>query len=437
MVNGYTAGAERVIRLAAESAARYGQGYVGTEHILIGMLRDGGSVAGRILATNGVAVEAVEQMVKDLIAPDTPVITRSKDGFSPRAQKVLGDAAEEAIHFREERIGTEHILLAILSDQDSCAARIINTLNVNLQKVYVEIFVNMGLSQDEIREELEFRGLVGMRGRTGGSALEAYSRDMTEMAKNGKLDPVIGREQETERVIRILSRRTKNNPCLIGESGVGKTAIAEGLAIRMTEGEVPEELREKRLLTLDLSAMVAGSKYRGEFEERIKNVINEVRDAGDVILFIDELHTIIGAGGAEGSMDASNILKPALARGEIQVIGATTVDEYRKRVEKDTALERRFQQVMIEEPTEEQTLAILKGLRSRYEDHHRISISDEALEAAVKLSARYINDRFLPDKAIDLMDEAASHLRLSGQQLSAKQIKAETLQGELGNWNSR
>lgn len=433
MVNGYTAGAGRVIRLAAEIAAQYGQGYVGTEHILIGMLRDGGSVAGRILAAHGVTVEAVEQMVKDLIAPDTPVVTKGKDGFSPRAQKVLGYAAEEAIHFNEEKIGTEHLLLAILADQDSCAARIINTLNVNLQKVCVEILANMGLSQDEIREELEFRGLIGMRGRVGASALEAYSRDMTEMAKNGKLDPVIGREQETERVIRILSRRTKNNPCLIGESGVGKTAIAEGLAIRMSEGAVPEDLREKRLLTLDLSAMVAGSKYRGEFEERIKNVINEVRDAGDVILFIDELHTIIGAGGAEGSMDASNILKPALARGEIQVIGATTVDEYRKRVEKDTALERRFQQVMIEEPTEEQTLAILKGLRSRYEEHHRIAISDEALEAAVKLSARYINDRFLPDKAIDLMDEAASHLRLKGQQLSAKQIKAEALQGELAD----
>lgn len=437
MVEGYTAGAGRVISIAAEVAARFGQGYVGTEHILIGMLRDGSGVAGRILAANGVALEAVEQMVKDLIAPETPVLTREKDGFSPRAEKVLGYAAEEAVHFRADKIGTEHILLAILADQDSCAARIINTLNVNLQKIYVEIFGNMGLPQEQIREEMELRGLVGMRGRAGGSALEAYSRDMTEMAKMGKLDPVIGREAETERVIRILSRRTKNNPCLIGESGVGKTAIAEGLAIRMAEGAVPDDLREMRLLSLDLSAMVAGSKYRGEFEERIKNVINEVRDAGDVILFIDELHTIIGAGGAEGSMDASNILKPALARGEIQVIGATTVDEYRKRIEKDTALERRFQQVMIEEPSEEQTVAILKGLRSRYEEHHRILISDEALEAAVKLSARYINDRFLPDKAIDLMDEAASHLRLSGQRMSAKETKAATLKEEIAGLEYR
>ncbi|MBQ8815613.1 MAG: ATP-dependent Clp protease ATP-binding subunit, partial [Lachnospiraceae bacterium] len=437
MVEGYTAGAGRAISIAAEIAARFGQGYVGTEHILIGMLRDGSGVAGRILAANGVALEAVEQMVKDLIAPETPVLTKEKDGFSPRAQKVLGYAAEEAVHFQANKIGTEHILLAILADQDSCAARIINTLNVNLQKVYVELLGNMGLSQDQIREELESRGLVGMRGRSGGSALDVYSRDMTEMARQGKLDPVIGREAETERVIRILSRRTKNNPCLIGESGVGKTAIAEGLAIRMAEGAVPDDLRDMRLLSLDLSAMVAGSKYRGEFEERIKNVINEVRDAGDVILFIDELHTIIGAGGAEGSMDASNILKPALARGEIQVIGATTVDEYRKRIEKDTALERRFQQVMVEEPSEEQTVEILKGLRSRYEEHHQIRISDEALEAAVKLSARYINDRFLPDKAIDLMDEAASHLRLSGQRMSVKEIKAAALKEEISELEYR
>lgn len=435
MFEQYTAGAGRAIQSAIEAAAGLGQGYVGTEHILIGMLRDGSGVAGRILVGNGVALEAVEQMVKELIAPETPVMTKEKEGFSPRAAKVLEGSALEAAHFHAAKIGTEHILLAILADQDSCAARIINTVGVNLQRLYVDLFGNMGLGQNQIRDEMEQRGLAMMRGKGGNSALAAYSRDMTEMARAGKLDPVIGRETETERVIQILSRRTKNNPCLIGEAGVGKTAIAEGLAIRMAAGDVPSDLKEKRLLSLDLSAMVAGSKYRGEFEERIKNVINEVRDDGNVLLFIDELHTIIGAGGAEGAMDASNILKPALARGEIQVIGATTVEEYRKRIEKDTALERRFQQVMIEEPTEEQTLAILRGLRSRYEGHHQVTISDEALEAAVKLSSRYINDRFQPDKAIDLMDEAASHLRLCRQRVPVKVVKAEELRAEVEDFD--
>ena len=435
MFEQYTAGAGRAIQSAIEAAAGLGQGYVGTEHILIGMLRDGSGVAGRILAGNGVALDAVEQMVKELIAPETPVMTKEKEGFSPRAAKVLEGSALEAAHFHAAKIGTEHILLAILADQDSCAARIINTVGVNLQRLYVDLFGNMGLGQNQIRDEMEQRGLAMMRGKGGNSALAAYSRDMTEMARAGKLDPVIGRETETERVIQILSRRTKNNPCLIGEAGVGKTAIAEGLAIRMAAGDVPSDLKEKRLLSLDLSAMVAGSKYRGEFEERIKNVINEVRDDGNVLLFIDELHTIIGAGGAEGAMDASNILKPALARGEIQVIGATTVEEYRKRIEKDTALERRFQQVMIEEPTEEQTLAILRGLRSRYEGHHQVTISDEALEAAVKLSSRYINDRFQPDKAIDLMDEAASHLRLCRQRVPVKVVKAEELRAEVEDFD--
>lgn len=423
MFEQYTAGAGHVIALSMDIAAKMGQGYVGTEHILLGMLGEGASMAGRVLSANGASYEAVEQMVKELIAPETPITVSKDDQFSPKASKALENSRLEAEHFHQEKIGTEHLLLAMLADQDSCAARIINTIGMNLQKIYVELFANMGMGQEQIRAEMELRGLAYMRGRTGNSALDAYSRDMTEMARQGKLDPVIGREAETERVIQILSRRTKNNPCLIGEAGVGKTAIAEGLAIRMAEGDVPPTLKEKRLLTLDLSAMVAGSKYRGEFEERIKNVINEARDNGNVLLFIDELHTIIGAGSAEGSMDASNILKPALARGEIQVIGATTVEEYRKRIEKDTALERRFQQVMIEEPTEEQTLAILKGLRSRYEAHHQVTISDEALEEAVRLSARYVNDRFLPDKAIDLMDEAASHLRLCHQRDSSR--KAE------------
>ncbi|MBQ4564419.1 MAG: ATP-dependent Clp protease ATP-binding subunit [Lachnospiraceae bacterium] len=430
MFEQYTDSARRVIALAKEIAAGQGQGYVGTEHLLLGMLRDGSGVAGRVLAENGVNLRAAERMVEELIAPEVPLGLMG-DEFSPRAVQVLAQSREEALHFRAPLIGTEHILLSIVTDQDSCAARIMNTMGANLQKVFVELLGNMGLKPDQIKEEMELR-IVAMRGRMTGAALEAYSHDLTEQARKGKLDPVIGREAETERLIQILSRRTKNNPCLIGESGVGKTAVAEGLAIRIAEGDVPATLQKKRLMSLDLSAMVAGSKYRGEFEERIKNVISEVHDAGDVILFIDELHTIIGAGGAEGAMDASNILKPSLARGEIQVIGATTVEEYRKRIEKDTALERRFQQVMIEEPSEQQTIAILKGLRSRYEEHHQVEISDEAIEAAVKLSSRYINDRFQPDKAIDLMDEASSHLRLKNTQKPKKQdaIQSE-LQAEL------
>lgn len=430
MFEQYTTSAVRAMVLAKEIAAKMGQGYVGTEHMLLGMLSEGSGVAGQVLAANGVEIKAVEQMVKELIAPEVPIALSGV--VSPRAEKILKDSRAEMEHFKAKLIGTEHILLAILGDQESCAARILNTIGVNLQKVYLELFGNMQLTPTEIREEMEMRGqALRMRSGAGTSALAVYSRDMTELARVGKLDPVIGRERETERLVQILSRRTKNNPCLIGESGVGKTAVAEGLAILIANGDVPVSLQGKRLLSLDLSAMVAGSKYRGEFEERIKNVINEVSEAGDVLLFIDELHTIIGAGGAEGSMDASNILKPSLARGEIQVIGATTVEEYRKRIEKDTALERRFQQVMIEEPNEAQTIAILKGLRSRYEEHHQVQISDEAIEAAVKLSSRYINDRFQPDKAIDLMDEAASYLRLSEQKKTVKIDKQEELREEV------
>ncbi|MBQ6876145.1 MAG: ATP-dependent Clp protease ATP-binding subunit, partial [Lachnospiraceae bacterium] len=430
MFEQYTTSAVRAMVLAKEIAAKMGQGYVGTEHMLLGMLREGSGVAGQVLAANGVEIKVVEKMVKELIAPEIPIALAGV--VSPRAEKILKDSRAEMEHFKAKLIGTEHILLAILGDQESCAARILNTIGVNLQKVYLELFDNMELTPSEIRAEMETRGQA-LRARSGAGtgALDAYSRDMTELARAGKLDPVIGREKETERLVQILSRRTKNNPCLIGESGVGKTAVAEGLAILIANGDVPESLRGKRLMSLDLSAMVAGSKYRGEFEERIKNVINEVSEAGDVLLFIDELHTIIGAGGAEGSMDASNILKPSLARGEIQVIGATTVEEYRKRIEKDTALERRFQQVMIEEPTEAQTVEILKGLRSRYEEHHQVQISDEAIDAAVKLSSRYINDRFQPDKAIDLMDEAASHLRLREQKRVVKVDKQEEIREEV------
>ncbi len=430
MFEQYTASAVRAMVMAKEIAAKMGQGYVGTEHMLLGMLREGSGVAGQVLVANGVEIKVVEKMVKELIAPEIPIALAGV--VSPRAEKILKDSRAEMEHFKAKLIGTEHILLAILGDQESCAARILNTIGVNLQKVYLELFDNMELTPSEIRAEMETRGQA-LRARSGAGtgALDAYSRDMTELARAGKLDPVIGREKETERLVQILSRRTKNNPCLIGESGVGKTAVAEGLAILIANGDVPESLRGKRLMSLDLSAMVAGSKYRGEFEERIKNVINEVSEAGDVLLFIDELHTIIGAGGAEGSMDASNILKPSLARGEIQVIGATTVEEYRKRIEKDTALERRFQQVMIEEPTEAQTVEILKGLRSRYEEHHQVQISDEAIDAAVKLSSRYINDRFQPDKAIDLMDEAASHLRLREQKRVVKVDKQEEIREEV------
>ena len=326
-----------------------------------------------------------------------------RSGFTPRAKKILDDAVAEAKRFHEEQAGTEHILIAILEDGECVGYRLLNTMNVRLRELYTALISSMGEKASEYKEDAKYAGT---------QTLEQFSRDLTALAEDGKLDPVIGREEEIKRVIQVLSRRTKNNPCLIGEPGVGKTAIVEGLAARIAEGSVPETIRGKRLCILDLTAMVAGSKYRGEFEERIKNVIDEVRRDGQVLLFIDELHTIIGAGGAEGAMDASNILKPAMARGEIQIIGATTLEEYRKHIEKDAALERRFQPVMVEEAGVEQTIEILKGLRPYYEKHHQVTITDEALEAAARLSERYVNDRFLPDKAIDLMDEAAAGLKI-------------------------
>ena len=421
MMNRFTKKAMDALACAEEAAKELGHSYIGTEHILIGLIQEGTGVAAKILESYQVTEEKVISLVEQLINPAQPVTVEEVGGYSPTAVKVLNNSYIEARRFKSQLIGTEHILIAILKISECSATRLINTMNVNIRKMYVDLLVAMGQDSGVYKEEM-LGSMTSNRGNSKTPILDQYSRDLTEMAREGKLDPVIGRQQEIGRVIQILSRRTKNNPCLIGEPGVGKTAIAEGLASQIVTGNVPETIREKRVVTLDLSGMVAGSKYRGEFEERIKGIINEVRNDGQVLLFIDEIHTIIGAGGAEGAMDASNILKPSLARGEIQIIGATTVDEYRKHIEKDAALERRFQPVMIEEPTEEESIAILKGLRKAYEEHHHVQITDSALQAAVKLSTRYINDRFLPDKAIDLIDEAASKVRLASY-VQPKEIK--------------
>ena len=402
---------------AEKTARKLQQGYVGTEHILIGLLKEGNGVAAKVLFQNGVDEKQVMDIVKDLITFDGAVALKDKENYSPRAQKVLAEAHRLAERFHEKLIGTEHILMALIKEGENVAVRLLNTLGVSTQKVYIDVLISIGEDSSLYKEDLA----KNRPGNKGGSMLSQFSRDLTAMAEEGSLDPVIGREDEIQRVIQILSRRTKNNPCLIGEPGVGKTAIVEGLALRIVSGDVPFTVKDKRVLTLDLSAMVAGSKYRGEFEERIKKVVKEVIDAGNIILFLDELHTIIGAGGAEGAIDASNILKPSLARGEIQLIGATTINEYRKYVEKDAALERRFQPVNVEEPDVEASIRILNGIRSKYEEHHHVEILPEAVEAAVKLSDRYINDRNLPDKAIDLIDEAAAAVRLSSVQTPARQ----------------
>jgi len=399
----YTEKAEQALKLARKVSALLKHPYIGTEHILIGLLKESSGAAGQVLAGAGVTEKALTDMISQLIAPEGGSLLDGKRAYTPRARKILEDAATEAKRFREHLVGTEHILIAILKDGECVGSRLLNTMNIRLRDLYSEVVTSMGEKAAEYREDGKARGT---------QTLDRYSRNLTELAREGKLDPVIGREEEIQRVLQVLSRRTKNNPCLIGEPGVGKTAIVEGLAARIASGQVPDSVLGKRLCILDLTAMVAGSKYRGEFEERIKNVIEEVRQSGEILLFIDELHTIIGAGGAEGAMDASNILKPAMARGEIQIIGATTLEEYRKHIEKDAALERRFQPITVEEADMEQSIEILKGLRPYYEQHHQVKITDEALEAAVKLSARYINDRFLPDKAIDLMDEAAAALRM-------------------------
>jgi len=409
MQTGYTDKAKTALHLATKMARSLKQNYIGTEHILLGLLKENTGVAAKVLLDNGVNESQLLEMIKDLIAPGNAVAVVDKDGYSPRAMRVLEDSERQANRFHSELVGTEHILLAILKEGENVAVRLLNTMGVSIQKVYIDVLVAMGEDGMLYKEDL---GMKQNKKKGGTQTLDQYSRDLTVLAKEGKLDPVIGRTEEIQRVIQILSRRSKNNPCLVGEPGVGKTAIAEGLAQRITEGEVPDTVKNKRVVTLDLSGMVAGSKYRGEFEERIKKVIKEVIEDGNIILFLDELHTIIGAGGAEGAIDASNILKPSLARGEIQLIGATTLEEYRKYIEKDAALERRFQPITIEEPTEEQAIEILQGIAYKYEEHHKVTILPEAITAAVKLSNRYINDRNLPDKAIDLIDEASAAIRL-------------------------
>ena len=405
----YTDKAKKALNYANRLSRSSGCNYVGTEHILAGLLKEGTGVAAEVLTANNVELEALLKLIDELVAAGEEVTVADRDGYSPRTKMVLDRAREMADRFDSERIGTEHLLLAIIKEGDCAASRLLNTMGANPQKLFVDILAAMGEDPAQYREEIQ-------RGRneeaTLTPTLDQYSRDLTAMARAGRLDPVIGREKETERVIQILCRRGKNNPCLIGEPGVGKTAIVEGIAQSLVNGNVPDIVADKRLVSLDMSGLVAKSKYRGEFEDRIKKVINEVETAGNVLLFIDELHTIIGAGGAEGALDASNILKPALARGDVQVIGATTIEEYRKYIEKDAALERRFQPVQVEEPTEEESIEILKGLRKLYEKHHHVQITDEGVEASVRLSARYVNDRFLPDKAIDLMDEAAAKARL-------------------------
>ncbi len=424
MKRDFTASAERALTKAGEIAAKLGTTAIGTEHLLYGLSAVSGT-ASRILKENGVIRQDIEMILEDMIGGAAPEKVKRKDcDVTPRFDEIILSAEQIAERNEDSSIGTEHIFLAILKARDTGGLMVLRTLEANLQKMFVDVVLTMGADLNAAKAELSGNRSTGKKGKSETPMLDQYSRDLVEYAKEGRLDPVFNRDEEIASVIEILSRRTKNNPCMVGEPGVGKTAIAEGLAIRIAENSVPETMAGKRILSLDLSGMVAGSKYRGEFEDRIKRAVKEAISTGNIILFIDELHTVIGAGGAEGAIDASNILKPALSRGEIQVIGATTREEYRKRIEKDAALERRFQPVIIEEPTVVQTIGMLRGLRGRYESFHRIKISDEALEAAAKLSDRYINDRYLPDKAIDLMDEAAAKLRLA-QAVKKGQVSAE------------
>ena len=404
--NSFTQKANDVLNLAIKAAENFGHAYIGSEHILIGVLKENTSYGAELLTEKGVTLDKIEELIKENTGVGNPTALSPND-FTPTAKRVLEVSFQLARSMRNSFVGTEHLLLALLRESDSGAVKLLNACGVEAES-FTEELVN-----DLARPNAEFRGSKsGKKGKSNTPTLDEFGTDLTEKAANGGIDPVIGREKEIERVIQILSRRTKNNPCLIGEPGVGKTAIAEGLALKIVKDEVPELLSGKKIVALDLTSMVAGTKYRGDFEERIKKAMDEVKNAKNVILFIDEVHTLIGAGAAEGAVDAANILKPALARGEIQVIGATTIDEYRKNIEKDAALERRFQSLMVGEPTEEETVEILKGLRDKYEAHHKVKISDEAIETAVKMSSRYIADRFLPDKAIDLIDEAASRVRL-------------------------
>ncbi len=428
MQSPYTEKAKSVLQRAAKAARKSGQGYIGTEHILLGLYREENSVASRVLAENGLDESRLLQLIQDYIVPEVSVIIKERESYSPKAKILLEEAGRQAERFHSDLVGTEHLLLAMIKESDNVAVRLLTTMGMSAQKIYADTLYAIGEDPNLYKTDLaKGRG----QQKKKGSTLEQYSRDLTALAKEGKLDPVVGREAEIQRVIQIISRRTKNNPCLIGEPGVGKTAVVEGLAQRIVTGNVPFTIQDKRVLVLDLSGMVAGSKYRGEFEERIKKVIAEVIAGGNVLLFLDELHTLIGAGGAEGAIDASNILKPSLARGEIQLIGATTIEEYRKYVERDAALERRFQPVTVEEPTEEEAIAILKGIVSKYEEHHRVTIREDALVAAVRLSSRYINDRRLPDKAIDLIDEASSAARLKIMRTPEKLYELEAKIKEL------
>ncbi len=429
-MNQFTVQAQRALQLSIEAAESLHHNYIGTEHILLGLRREGTALAAKVLAANGIEEEKILDMISRFLSPDSNVTVADRSGYTPSARRVLDAAIQEANRSRSKLVGTEHILISILKEPSSAASRIITTLGGNVQNMYQQILNAIGPRFSGAEQE---GGQRDQRQQSSTPMLDQYSRDLTALARQDRLDPVIGREAEIMRVIQILSRRTKNNPCLIGEPGVGKTAVAEGIAERIVSGRVPDTIAGKRLLTLDISAMVAGSKYRGEFEERIKRVIAEAKNDGRSLLFIDEIHTIIGAGGAEGALDAANILKPALARGELQIIGATTLDEYRKHIERDAALERRFQPVNIEEPSEEESYEILRGVAPKYEEHHHVLIEDGALRAAVKLSSRYINERYLPDKAIDLIDEAASRLRISfsGEPEKLKRLREQIEELEL------
>ena len=413
----FTKQAQEAINIATKVAQGEEHPYVGTEHLLLGLCRTYQGVAGQVLESNGVQEISIQRVIKELVAPVGSVARKQTPKQSPKLQYVINNSKNIAAKFQTKKIGTEHLLLALMQETDSVATRILTTLNINLNKLYMDIIAATGADAKEFMEE-PIGGEHG-EGKKNESIFAQFGTDLTELAKEGKLDPVIGRKEEINRLMQVLSRRTKNNPCLVGEPGVGKTAVIEGLAQQIASGIVPSGMKDKRIFTMDLAGMIAGSKYRGEFEERMKKLINEVKAAGNIILFLDEVHTIIGAGGAEGAIDASNILKPSLARGEIQLIGATTITEYRKHIEKDAALERRFQPITIEEPTKEACILILEGLRPKYEEHHHVKITDEAVNAAVQLSYRYINDRFLPDKAIDVLDETCSKVSLRGFKVPA------------------
>ena len=421
----YTRQAQEALNMARKIAAELRHPYVGTEHLLFGLKRVFTGVAGQVLDKNKVDEEQMEKAMDILVsAPEAAKRERKHLEYSPRLRYILEESQNEAAQLASEKVGTEHLLLAMLKDGDCVATRMLMTLNVNIQKLFQDLLLAAGIDPKEYMENQK-------DGETVGGIIDQYSTDLTQEAREGKLDPVIGREKEIARIMEILSRRTKNNPCLVGEPGVGKTAIVEGLARQIAEGIVPESMKDKRIMVLDLPGMIAGSKYRGEFEERMKKLIREVKTAGNIILFLDELHTIIGAGGAEGAIDASNILKPSLARGEMQLIGATTLTEYRKYIEKDAALERRFQPVTVEEPTEDECVRILEGLKEKYEAHHDVEIEEDALKAAVHMSCRYINDRFLPDKAIDVLDESCSKVKLRGFKVPENIVGTEIRCGKL------